>query len=274
MNESLRLHVQKITKLPTIPVIAQAILKIVSNDLASADELEEIIRKDPPISAKVLSVANSAFFGTGTPTTDIKNAVVRIGFDNVKNIALGISLMTVLDDGKRNGIFDYMRIFEHSTVVGAAAKALARKLDSDIPEDVFINGMLHDIGFLIMNKYFPESYGRVLDMFKEKKSLLEAEEAVFGFTHADMGTWLVDKWNLPDIILDTTQYHHAPSKAKRNLNLAALAHVADFIATRSIFSATKEDPNYPFDKASLDILGISENGLKDLEAEIKSEIFI
>jgi len=273
MNDALRLHVQKITKLPTIPVIAQAILKIVSNDLASADELEEVIRKDPPISAKILSVANSAFFGSKTPVTDIKNAVVRIGFDNVKNIALGISLMTVLDDVKGNGTFGYARIFEHSTVVGATAKILSGKLNLAV-EDVFINGMLHDIGFLIMIKYFSDSYLRVLNTLEEKKSLLAAEESVFGFTHADMGTWLVDKWNLPQSILDTTLYHHAPSGAKKHLRSVALTHVADYIVSRSSYSATKNDPNYPLDPSSLDILGISEKELWNMASEIKNEIIL
>src|SRR3989304_8807282 len=99
MNESLRAFVKNIRNLPTIPVIAHEVLSLLSDELLSVEKLESIVEKDPAISAKILSVANSALFGFQVSTDALSGAMMRIGFNNVKNIALGISLMTILDDG-------------------------------------------------------------------------------------------------------------------------------------------------------------------------------
>ncbi len=268
MNESLKLCVQEIKKLPTLPVIAQEILDLVSNNVTSVGRIERVVENDPAISAKILSVANSVFFGTKTRTRTLDNAIMRIGFDNVKSIALGISLMTVLQEGNGSRVFDYHRIYNHSVTVGFLARLLARRLKLQFSEEIMMNGMLHDLGYLILNKYFPERYRDVLLSFGKEHSLLDAEKKVLEFTHADIGNWLAEKWNLPNTIVDTTLYHHAPSRAQRNVKPAAVVHLADYITTNKMLSPTEKDPNYPFDHASLEILNITEQDLRAFEAEI------
>ncbi len=274
MNDSLRLYVQKITKLPTLPVVAQEILKILEEDATSAETLERIILRDPPISAKILSVANSAFFGFKTQTVDISSAIVRIGFSNVKNIALGISLMTVLEDRTYQHVLDYTRIFDHSTSVALTARHLVKELNLKMPGGLFIIGMLHDIGFLVLNRFFSDSCLKVIEMRKTKDSLLEAEAAVYGFTHADIGTWLIDKWNLPEHIVEVVRYHHTPVEAKKYVQETAVIHIADYITSNNIKSVIKNDPCYPLDPASLDILGISEGAFSDLETRVTGDVII
>ncbi len=271
MNESLKLYVQKIKKLPTLPVIAQEILNLVSNNLTSVGRIEKVVENDPAISAKILSVANSVFFGVKTQTKTIDNAIMRIGFNNLKSIAMGISLMTVLQEGRSGNVFDYNRIYNHSVTVGFTSRLLSRKLKLDFADEIIINGMLHDLGYLIMNKYFPEIYREVLTVFEKEKSLIEAERSVLEFTHADIGHWLAEEWNLPKAVLDTTLYHHAPSLAGRNVKRVAVIHLADFITTRKMLSPTENDPNYPFDNSSLDILNITEKDIRDFEAEISGD---
>jgi len=271
MNESLKLYVEKIKKLPTLPVIAQEILSLVSNDSTSVSRIENVVGNDPAISAKILSVANSVYFGTKTQTKTLDNAIMRIGFDNLKSIAMGISLMTVLQEGKSGKAVDYNRIYNHSVTVGFVARLISRKLKQDFSDEIMINGMLHDLGYLIMNKYFPEMYGEVMALFEKEGSLIEAEKRVLEFTHADIGHWLAEKWNLPKTVLDTTLYHHAPSRAKRNLKRVAVIHLADYITTRNMLSPTEKDPNYPLDYSSLDILKITEEDIRSFETEMSSD---
>ncbi|HDH05792.1 MAG TPA: HDOD domain-containing protein [Nitrospirae bacterium] len=272
MNDSLKLYVQKIKNLPTLPIIAEEVLCLVGDDLISLDKLEKVVQNDPVISAKILSVANSVFFGLKVRSKTLDGAIMRIGFNNVKNIALGISLMTVLEDGKGARKIDYKRIYNHSVSVGFSAGLISRELKLDFSEEILINGMLHDIGYLVLNKYFPEIYQKLLDSFEKEKSFLEMEKTVLDFTHADIGTWLVEKWNLPNTILDTTLYHHTPSLAKKNLKRIAVIHIADYIVAMDIMGATEKDPGYPFDPASLEILGISGEDLNDIEAKICGDI--
>jgi putative nucleotidyltransferase with HDIG domain len=268
MNESLRTFIKDIKNLPTIPVIAQEVLNLLNDNMLSVERLENIVEKDPAISAKILSVANSAFFGFQVTTDALGNAMMRIGFNNVKNIALGISLMTILDDGKRGRAFDYQKIFNHSVAVGFTARLLSRNMKLESDGESLMVGMLHDLGYLVLNRYFPDKYEEVLSAFQVDKNLLDAEKKVLDFTHADVGMWLAEEWKLPDVVKDANLFHHTPALAKRNEKHVAMIHIADYLTTKNIMSPTEKDPNYPLDPASLEILGISEDHLKDLEESL------
>jgi HD-like signal output (HDOD) protein len=233
MSDFLKKQLDKISKLPTIPVIAQEILRISSDDMSSVRALEKIVEKDPAIAAKILSVANSAAFGNRLPTKTINRAIMRIGFDNVRSIALGISLITVFGNDGKKGLLDYERI-----------------------------------------RYFNESYSEVLSRHQENDYLLETEKEVLGFTHADVGMWLAEKWELPDNVLDATLHHHNPSHAKRNIENVAVTHLADYLTSVNGFASTKNEQEYSFDKSVLEILSISESDLREIESSAQNVIFI
>lgn len=268
MNESLKDLIKNIKNLPTIPLIAQEVLNLLNDDMLSLEKLEGIVERDPAISAKVLSVANSAFFGFQVTTDALGSAMMRIGFNNVKNIALAISLMTILDDGKRGKAFDYKKIFNHSVSVGFTARLLCKNLKLKINDDSLMIGMLHDLGYLVLNRYFPEKYEEVLFAFEKENTLLDAERKVLDFTHADIGMWFAEEWKLPDIVQDVNLFHHTPSIATRNEKHVAVIHIADYLTAKNIISPTEKDPNYSLDPYSLKILGISENDLKDMEESL------
>jgi putative nucleotidyltransferase with HDIG domain len=270
MNDSLKKHVQKITDLPTLPATAQRILAVVDDNLSSVRKLESVIENDPPIAAKILSVANSAFWGFNTPAKNLSTAIIRIGFNNVKNIAVGISLMTVLNGGRHRGSLGYERIFNHSVAVGFIASLISEKLKMGSAEEALISGMLHDIGFLVLSRYFPDSYEEVLQALKEDKGLIDAEIEVLNFTHADIGRWLAEKWNLPDAISDTISFHHMPSLAQVDAKQVAVVHLADYITTQHVLGVTRKDPRYVFDASCLDVLGMTETECNEIETQLRN----
>jgi HD-like signal output (HDOD) protein len=267
MGNTLKSRIQKIETLPTLPEIAHQILNLTNDPLLSVDELRNIVERDPAISAKILSVANSAFFGVSVQTNMLRDAIMRVGFNNVKNIAVGISVLTLFSDGKITS--EYKRLFNHSLTVGLTARWLAGNFKTIIAEDILIDGLLHDLGYLVLGRYFPEIYRDILSSFDSSTSLLDAEKDILGYTHADIGSMLAEQWNLPNTVLDTILYHHAPSLARRNAKRVAIIHIADYIVSKNIFSPIEKDPNYPFDHCSHDMLGISDNTLKDMEEEIR-----
>ncbi len=270
MNDSLRQYVEKITKLPTLPMTAQEILGLVDDERLPVDKLEKIIENDPAISAKVLSVANSAYFGVKSPTRELGSAIMRIGFNNVKNIAVGVSLITVMEDGGKKSIADYQRVFNHSVSVGFISRMLAKEIKCGISDEIMMDGMLHDIGFLVMIRYFSEDYKKVIEVYQDNKNILESEEAVFEFTHADIGHWLAEKWTLPENIKDTVLYHHKPSLANNNQKHVAVIHQADYIVSKNMIAPSRQDPNFPFEQESLEILGLTESDFTRLEEKILS----
>ena len=262
MPNNIKSYIQKIENLPTLPLIAQKIMNLNDGSSLSIDKLTTIVERDPAIAAKILSFANSAFFGFRYQTTDLDNAIMRIGFNNFKNIAVGISVLSVLDDS--NKMSDYIRLFNHSTAVSLAARFVAGHIKAGIEEDILIEGLLHDLGYLVLHRYFPDIYQNIMDAFNNGMSLLDAEQNILNSSHAEIGYWLAIQWNLPDSILNTILYHHTPHLGK-NAKQLALIHIADYIVTKNICSPFEKPPNYPLDPGSLDILSISDNDLKRIE---------
>ncbi|MBL7049375.1 MAG: HDOD domain-containing protein [Nitrospira sp.] len=273
MNIQLKKHVQSISKLPTLPIVAQQILRLVDDELVSAESLEEIVIRDPVIASKIMGVANSAFYGFGSETSKIDNAIMRIGFSNVRNIALGISLMTFLDDSHTGGPIDYKTVFRHSVVVGSLAQKICSMLKLKNGSEMFINGIIHDIGYLVLAKYFPDIYSKVITcMQAESISLIEAEKRILGYAHYDIGAWLLNEWGLPESIINTTQYHHYPLESKGNRQHAALIHIADHLVYLNNIFPVNDRSDYPFEPEALVLLDITEDRFSQMKLEIATEI--
>ncbi len=271
MSDVSRLYVKKITKLPTLPVIAQEILSLTSDDLISIEKLEDVIENDTSISAKILSVSNSVFFGTEIPNTSINNAIVRIGFNNVRNIAIGIALFTLLIKGNNSGPLSNRKLFKHSISVGLISKIVAEFLDFFEKDEVFLCGLLHDIGLLLMNSYMEDAYYTVVNEFKNESFLCDAEKKVLGYTHADIGLWLAEQWKLPEKVRNSIFFHHEPALISDRL--VSIIHIADYLSSRNSFNPVERIENCKFDDSTIKFLGLSDNDIKEIEKSLKKEIF-
>ena len=272
-NDSLRLFVQKITKLPTIPAVAHEILSMVNNDLVSVDKLEKIVSKDPAISAKIVGLSNAAFFGYQMPHADVASAIKKIGSTNVKNIALGISLMTIFDNKHLKLARDYGRIYRHSIATGLVALRLAGNLRIKQDDDLFLSGLLHDLGLLLLNSYFPDIYCKTAETARECKNLLEAEMLVLGFTHSDIGAWIAETWDLSDTLHEVMMHHHTPSLAGKNKGTVALVHLADYITFKRFFSMTEQNVYCPLDPLALFLLDMPEKNFDNIASGIPDNMF-
>lgn len=270
MNDSLKSHVEKITKIPTLPVIAQEVLALIDDDLVSINKLKKIVENDPAISSRLLSIANSAYYGFSAPVLTLDNAIFKVGFDVVKNVTIGIAIMTVLEGDKHKTAIHYERIFNHSISVGFISKLISKRFKLPIADEALICGLLHDIGLLILSRYFPERYQEVLLAIDKDKALHETERDVFDFTHADIGFWLAEKWNLPDTVRESIQHHHTPSAAQENLKHVAVTHIADYITSQNIIKAIDRIYSLSIEHSSLEILGISEDDLTEVMTETKN----
>lgn len=270
-NDLSMMFIQNITKLPTLPHVAQEILNRLTDDMLNIEKLEEIIERDPAIAAKILSVANSPFFRSSVPVSSISTAVFRIGLNNVRNIAMGVALLTAFDDKVQGKPLDNKRVFKHSIAVGLLSKSLAKRFKIANDSDVFSCGILHDLGFLVLNNYFADKYQLVISDLNAGMPLLDAEAKSLNVTHAVVGTWLADNWNLPDAVYETIHFHHTPSD--KNSRMVSLVHITDFIVSRNFFSVTGRDPAYRLEPQALAVLGITEADLLEIESEVDRDMF-
>jgi putative nucleotidyltransferase with HDIG domain len=249
--EQIREKVQSIIQLPALPTIAMEVVDMVDNPKTSASKLGKLISTDQALTAKVLKIANSPFYGFPRKISTIDFAIIVLGYDALKEIVISISLVSSLQR-KGDQVFDAKAFWDHSITSGVLARRLARDLGYRVSGEVFVGGLLHDMGISILHRYFKNEYKRIVEILRETDlTALEAEESIFGVTHADIGGWLAERWNLPAHLVEAITNHHAPTRAAKNKDLVALIHCADVFALRMSGNSVEFDKGLEFDPATL-----------------------
>jgi putative nucleotidyltransferase with HDIG domain len=193
--------------LPTIPVLLARILAVVDGDRSSTRDLVEVMQRDQALTGRVLRLANSGFFGFSREVSTLARAVMVLGFGSVRNLALGVKVWETLVSGHD---LELTELWEHSALVGAAARLIAQRTRVAEPEEVFTAGLLHDVGRAVLALRFPGEYAAVLDAVNRDPTLTLAdhERAAFGIDHAQAGAWLGETWALPPVMVEAAKRHH------------------------------------------------------------------
>ena len=268
----IRDKVKTIINLPALPSIAMEVVEMVDNPKTSASQLGKIISTDQALTAKVLKIANSPFYGFPKKISTIDFAIIVLGFDALKEIVISISLVSSLQK-KSDNYFDSKAFWDHSIATGVIARKLARDLGYRVSGEVFVGGLLHDMGISVMHRYFNNEFKRIVDISRESDlTFMEAEESVLGVTHADIGSWLAERWNLPDHLVEGVLLHATPGKAKKNPELVAIIHCADVFAARISSAPVEFDKGVDFDQAALERLRLDDLNVLDEYIKSYSEV--
>ncbi|WP_079432887.1 HDOD domain-containing protein [Zoogloea sp. LCSB751] len=221
----------RIRSLPAMPTVALELLHTLTETDASSADLVDLARRiaqDQAITARVLRVANSPFYGLQSRVASINDAIVVLGFSAVRSLVLAAAVMASLPGGPCTG-FSQERFWRHVLGTAAAAQAIGKRLGRP-SEALFIAGLLHDIGRLALVVLYPARYAATLAAAREQdRGLQETELAFFGFDHAAVGASLAEHWHFPAEIADALAWHHQPDRGKAG-GLAAIVHYADAIA--------------------------------------------
>jgi putative nucleotidyltransferase with HDIG domain len=222
----------RVARLATLPEITTRILEVLDNPNATADELEQLVSSDPVLSAKVLKVVNSSFYGMPASVNSIKQAIVLLGVGGLKNIALAASLAKLFGGMPQQNDFDPQGPWQHSAAVGAAAKLICSHIGGN-GEEMFLAGLLHDVGTVIalqaLRQQFIELVAR--RAAKPEETYVVAERECLGATHEEFGIALCRSWNFPPSIQAAVEFHHDPYAAdeayRRDAQIICLAdHLA------------------------------------------------
>ncbi|SHJ69767.1 diguanylate cyclase (GGDEF) domain-containing protein [Malonomonas rubra DSM 5091] len=212
MALKIREMIEEQINLPSPPAVAVQILNAVQKQDTSLHELARIITADPALTGKMLSIANSGFYALPNEVTSIERALSVLGTNLIKNIALSFVIAAELRGDKASS-FDFEYFWKRSVTSAVAAELLAKLLNAN-NEDIFVTGLLHDIGVLVMYLSKGDEYTALLHERKRMvASLTELEKQKFGFDHQQLGFTLVCDWGLPDKIAEPIRYHHLASEA-------------------------------------------------------------
>lgn len=277
MSKSLeQKKIEQIENLPTLPEVANKLLKIINDPTTTAVDVANLISRDLSLTSKVLRLANSAFYGIPRTVTTVQNAVVILGLKVINTMVFSITVVKMFPGDGRNELFSRKKFWAHSLACAVIARQLAlrmRKFTLFDPEECFCAGLIHDIGRVVLDQYFHDEFLKAIQKAVQSKiSLLQAEQDVFGFTHMDVGDWLTSRWELPQDIRVPIVYHHTPGRTEYAREITTLVHLADSITYDINFGLPGLETRPPIDEALIAQLGFAPEDIEAVKASAGEEI--
>lgn len=232
----LTLHnlINRVDELPEVPQTAFRAIQLLNNPDTAVSNLAEVISSDQALTAKLLRLCNSAFYGLERKVTTISEAVIIVGFSSIKSLVLMITTQSTLNKGLLGYKMGPGEFWRHSLGTAEASRCLALHIGHEKPEECFIAGLIHDIGKMVLNQYaLPEVYRATNLHQKERIPLHMAEQRILGFDHAQVGGALAERWNFPPILVESIQRHHSMEtymEQGKIITLPTLIGVADLVS--------------------------------------------
>jgi HD-like signal output (HDOD) protein len=226
-----RARLERIEDIPALPGVLIRVWDLAEREETSADDLGRAMSTDAGLTGSVLRLANSAYFGFPGKVSTVTQAIVILGFETVKWLAMGASVFRALNPGRSSGI-EPKAFFRHSLLVATGARELMERIGPRRAPTSFAGGILHDLGKLVVVEFLPDRWSEIRTRIAEGEEPEEAEAEVLGLTHAGIGEWFARRWSFPDELTCAVQWHHAPQEADGHLEYAAAVHLGDVIAHR------------------------------------------
>lgn len=219
-----------IKNLPTLPDVATRVLRLSEDPDVSQKEIADAVERDPAIATRLLKLVNSPYFGIRGTVTSIQQSLVFLGVSNLRNLVLSTSVMDLFSQEGEVGSYARRGLWVHSMATALAAREMSRKMRVSDAEVAFTAGLIHDVGKVVFDKYFHDDFKRVIELMDaHNAAMVDAESAVLGMNHAEVGLYLAHMWSLPEVLVDAVGCHHAPRSARKDPQLAALIGYADHV---------------------------------------------
>lgn len=209
VNPALKRILETVGELPASPAVVSSVMGLTSNLDSKVTDISNVLAADPSLTAKVLKLSNSSFYGRPKGVISLQEAVLILGFFTVRSMVIATSAHTMYSKNDTDGTRS--KLWQHSLSAAVAGRQIATFINHPQREEVFIAALLHDIGKLVLLQRMPQQYREVLDaVAKEQGSFTEVEDEVLGFNHCEVAAILLEKWSFPTSLIEAIQRHHDP----------------------------------------------------------------
>lgn len=260
------------TQIPTLPVVVSNILKVTADERSSARDLALFVEKDQAISNKVLRMANSAYYGLVREVDTVSRAITIIGFNEVVSLTVGMGVFSTLGAHAGNRKIDVRGLWLHSIACGTACRIIGKRKGFEDPARLFLNGLMHDTGKVLLAAYMSQEYDGILEAAADAdEPLYLVEKKRLGMDHAYIGGMLMDRWMFPSSLVLPCRHHHdvaaCPSGFQKE---AAVAAVADFACHRATLGRSGS-PRAERPSLEMELLDLDSDDLEELNSALDEE---
>ncbi len=221
-----------VEQLPTLPIIYTKITGLLRAPDSTVRQISQVISEDQAIAAKVLRLVNSAFYGFPKRIGSLQRAVVILGVNEIKGLVLATGVLQMFGQFKTEHGFDMDKLWEHSIGCAVASRVVAEAAQLINLDDVFAGGLMHDIGKVIQAVNLPKEFvGVIKEVHETGRAMIEIEEEIFGFNHAEIGMGLAEKWGFPQKTVEMIAYHHISNGPDTLTKEIAAVHVGNTLCS-------------------------------------------
>ncbi len=271
-TRDVRDEIRRIDKLITLPTVIQQVLEVANDAGSSAHELAGVIKNDQTLTARILKIVNSAYYGFYRKIGNLDQAIVILGFEEIKNLTLAACLMQTFE-GEGDDLFNLKAFWTHALGSAYVAKAIIKVKPVMNPEDAFVHGLLHDIGKVAFNQYFGERFRKSVALAHEqKRPLHDVSNELWGIEHAEIGGIIAETWKLPKGLVNAITLHHTPVVAGRHEVGVHLAGLANFFCHRNnVGDSGNPVPDVP-PKVTLEVFDLADTDLDEAFASLEIDL--
>ena len=220
----------KVDDIASLPFVVRKLMSTLSDPNSTARELGNVIASDQALASKVLRLVNSAYYGFPNQITNIKYAVTVLGYTALRSLGFAIASHGAFFGGESNSEIKKKDLWLHSLGTAIWSRVLAKHFGIQTFEEFFAAGLIHDVGKVILDQYAPDLFKKTIKCaIAEKITLFDAERALLGITHAEIGEMAAGKWSFPPFLQSAIRYHHEPALAGDSWEASAIIHMADYM---------------------------------------------
>ncbi|QDU57104.1 HDOD domain-containing protein [Aeoliella mucimassa] len=272
-NEALETLFQRLSELSSLPSIALRIIEAAVDEGTDAEDLRQLIEKDPALSARIIRIVNSSFYGVRQEVADLRSAIALLGTKQIRNVAITVFVSRQFNAASSKDTLDRNRLWNHSMAVGAIARLLAKSTHKADSEEAYLAGLLHDMGLLIIDQHLARHVPRIRSTMEEGSTLHEAVHRILTFDPSQLGAYVAWRSKFPSRLISAIEFHQKPDDFKGDeRELTDLVAVADYVATRNGVGVMLEaEPLMP-PATVFERLGLSEEILDQMLPQIEETL--
>jgi len=246
----------QVKSFPGMPVTAAKLLKMLDNPDSTAAEIEEILRYDAGLTANILKLTNSAYFGIPSKVSSVRQAIMMLGWKRLLQLVMTMCMSTVMKKPIVGYDLPQGALWRHSVAVSVAAEAVVKALKIPEAEEVFTAALLHDVGKLVLGGFVKNDMDQIKAMVAKGIAFEVAEYMVIGTDHAEIGANILKKWDFPQDLVNAVNWHHDPETCENHCTLSDIVHIANTVGLRIGFGRDTEGARIEPSPSVTDRLGL------------------